>query len=426
MATSVGLGNNSQQLQVPPKARRLWRRLWWMCILRARVFSMSTRKMLHIREQDIHTPLLTLDDFEITAIHTSIAALAGLAVLNSPETRMTLARLCIENVRLSIHISRILTRTYTVRSISNVTTNTVMLYSPKDPAETISEAVTLYHDLDQWQISLPDDCAFIGSARQGRTNDDDGGALLIHRAVLSITFLMASSILYRPLFSAKAREDHALTLFLSDIVRPRVLNFASEAASLAQLLNAESLIPKLPPSAVIFFLSAVATSLVEIRAAWNKARCDEAGSQLYWSCHALLQLRDTYPIGDETCVLVKGLVSKVRIRGGVPGSILHGPFGRMMERGPELPGLEPGSGSLPPSYPALADSERGNAFAQFSVTSPAKPGGHSNVDATVDGPAAEEQAALPGGFEDYFSQDFPEERFQSLMELILAENDGLE
>lgn len=305
LSTSIGLNDNNQHLKLAPPVRRLWRRIWWVCVLRDRVLAITTRKQLRIREEDISVPLVTIDDCETGPIGTNIAARLGSTLLCDPTTRTALARLFIEKVRLSLYAARVMVQTYTMTSHAVVTSDTVMLYSPRRDLHALSEAVKIHHDLEQWQCSLHSDCVFSPNLSE---NIADTRVLYVQRAALRIFSLVVSGTLYIPYLRTKI-DSPSLDPFLEITVRPYLARMGSEAAGMADILLQHDLVRYLPPLSITYFLPASVRLIAELKHSSHESR-GSLEYQLRQCNRILLQLRETWHIADSACAIVEGLISK--------------------------------------------------------------------------------------------------------------------
>lgn len=308
LGTSIGLNDYGHHLKLPTPARRLWRRLWWMCVLRDRVLATTTRKPLRIREDDINIPFLTLDDFETEPIISRIGALLGSTLLCSSDARITLARLCIEKVKLSLYAARIMTQTYTVVGHKTITTDTVMLSWPRRDSHALSEAVKIHHDLEKWRSSLPEDCVFSADLS---ANVADARVLHVHRATLHMFWLITAGVLYYPYVRTRTSIP-SLNHFLHNNVQTHVQKIGSVASGMAELMLKQDLVRYLPPLAVTFFLPPLVRLIGEIKSSRHGFR-DRLESEFRQCNRAILRLRETWPIADSACLIIEGLFSRTQM-----------------------------------------------------------------------------------------------------------------
>jgi hypothetical protein len=311
VANRIGLGNN-RSLYVAPKAYRLWKRLWWMCILRDRVIAVATRKPLQFGEGEIGMPLLTVDDFETQPINTDIPLLRACGFLIDPGMRQTFARLCIEKINVSGWAARILAQNYSPSSCSEVPATSVMLYSPKPRLENMAENIDLCRKLKHWTKTLPHDCIFAQSPNNIRDWIIDHQVLYLHRSVLRMFSLMVYGLLYRPLLSAKMNQDYE-NQFPQHEVRQALEQVANETASIARVFCEQGLVPKLPPFASTFFLCALPTFLVGIQGSTG-ALYEKLRLQFRWCSEGIYQQRAIWPTSELAYAMVKAMISRARVR----------------------------------------------------------------------------------------------------------------
>lgn len=90
----------------PPGARTLWKRLWWCCIVRDRIISLSSRRPLRITRQIFDpttAPRLTREDLEESVNH---------AIVHDKPTSERLVGLCLFQIGLVVTLSDVLDVTY--------------------------------------------------------------------------------------------------------------------------------------------------------------------------------------------------------------------------------------------------------------------------------------------------------------------------
>lgn len=300
LANRIGLGNSRKCLMNPPKSRKFLRRLWWMCVFRDRIIAMATRKPLQFREDEIHLPSLTLDDFDTEPINAGVHLLGDFGILTDPGIRLTLARLCLEKFKLALWTARIFDLNYSPLSTSDVPTTSVMLYCPNRPAIHLAENIDLHRILAEWQRALPIDCVFTMSPATTSQQSTDNELLFLHRAVLHMFSLMAFGLLYRPLFSAKATTTQEIH-FIEHDVKPGVAKVAHETARMAQLLCEQDLVRKVPSFSTSFFISALPTFLLDMQ---------HSTEALHWCREAVSQQRDIWPTADHASTIIEAMISR--------------------------------------------------------------------------------------------------------------------
>lgn len=263
---------------------------------------------MRFKDESSALPMLTMEDFEIEPIETSIRAVRDCAFFTSRATRVALADMCLSKIKILTTIGRIIRKLYVLQGFSGTTADSIMLYSPKKSHFEAKEVFELQDELDRWQRTLPVSC-------QVRTYDLDPDPnesfLNLHRSVLSMMFWMALEALHRPTTLAK-EPSTSLTNFLQQKSRPRVKEAAERMSEMIQSLREQDLVRFLPPISVAFMLPAIASFLVEIKST-GKSLGDLPGHQFHQCVRALLSLRDIWPIADSACFLVGLMITNSQI-----------------------------------------------------------------------------------------------------------------
>ena len=94
VAHTIGLHRNPEAIVVDKK-QKLWKRIWWSCLMRDRLVALEMRQPTRIKEQDFNVPMLTLEDFDIRPLDN----------FPTPQgMQQELAMLCIANASLCLVI----------------------------------------------------------------------------------------------------------------------------------------------------------------------------------------------------------------------------------------------------------------------------------------------------------------------------------
>lgn len=282
--------------------------------------ALATRKPLQfVGDEELNTPMLTVDDFETEPITPSIALLSGSAMLTDTKTRQHLARLCIERLKLARLVASILSQNYALSSDSKTPATSVMLYSPRLRVDKMDENLQLHRTLEQWKEALPNDCVFEAAVTDDSEMTDDDEALFLYRAELYMFSLMTLGLLYRPLLSIKIGSSS--TDFPVHDIKLAAERVANETARMAQLFCEQHLVSKLPPYATTFFISALPAFLVGIKAS-TAVVCDKQRLKFRWCSEAISRQRDIWPTSDLAYRMVELMVAMARIQD--PHSLLTG------------------------------------------------------------------------------------------------------
>lgn len=270
--------------------------------------AISMRKPMRIKDDGSMLPMLTMDDFELEPIQTSIAAVRDCTFFASKSTRVALAEMCLSNIKILSTIGRIIRRLYVLQGFAGTTADSIMLYSPKKFNIEAKEILELQDELERWHRTLPISC-------QIRTWDighqPEEIFLHLYRSILSMMFWMALEALHRPTTLAKDAST-SLSNILQQSHRPRVKEAAERMSELIQSLREKDLVRFLPPISVAFMLPAIASFLVEIKST-GKSLGDLPGHQFHQCVRALLSMRDIWPIADSACFLVGLMITNSQI-----------------------------------------------------------------------------------------------------------------
>ncbi|KIW98809.1 uncharacterized protein Z519_00472 [Cladophialophora bantiana CBS 173.52] len=367
LATSIGLNQPFTHTQKDPKTRALWRRIWWTCVHRDRIISISMRRPMRIKDEDIRLPPLKLDDFETQPIHSAILSLNGNAFLADAYIRTMLAEMCIAKVKLLLFIGQILKHFYHLRGFGGSTAESTMLYTPKRSEVNGKQYLDLQHDLDQWYRDLPPSCWLVTSSSSSssgiESDTSTADSLLVHRSVLRMLYLMASEALNRPQSLSKPLSGS------ENSPTSKVKEAAEKIAEMIESLQERDLVRFLPPLSVSFMLLALASFLVDIKAKGQTVGA-LPGHQFHICIRALLRLREIWPIADAACFLIgqmitKHQVGKVSAPGVQPTPMDASEAPSNVWRSPEIPR------GNPPVIPQFEQIRRAEiAFSSTSLNQP--------------------------------------------------------
>ncbi|OAP62149.1 hypothetical protein AYL99_04352 [Fonsecaea erecta] len=339
LATSIGLNQPFTHTQTDPKTRALWRRIWWTCVHRDRIISISMRRPMRIRDEDIRLPPLQMLDFESEPIHSAIVSLKDNAFLTHRNVRSMLAEMYIAKVKLLLFIGRILQCFYHLRGFGGSTSESTMLYTPQRSEVNGEQYLELQRDLDQWYRDLPPSCWLVTSNSSVDPDPSTADSLLVHRSVLRMLYLMASEALNRPQSLSRRPSGSG------NSPTSKVKEAAEKIAEMIETLQERDLVKVLPPLSVSFLLLALASFLVDIK---TKGQSVGAlpGRQFHICIRALLRLREIWPIADAACFLIgqmitKHQVGKISMPGVQPALMDAKEAPSNLWRPPEIPGSNP-------------------------------------------------------------------------------------
>lgn len=197
LAQILGLHRKAEYGVESPKSR-LRKRIWWACYLRDRIMGIAIGRPLRIRDVDMSTPALTLEDFEIVDFSRVFDGIVEL----SRETQVALAEMCIHKMELCRISTRVLElhfsmlpgekRLATTSQEDNGDTSALVFLNDDIANEQLVRKFD--EQLQAWYQGLPPACVY---------KDPNGPrfqppCLLAGAASLNITFWSVVSTLHRP------------------------------------------------------------------------------------------------------------------------------------------------------------------------------------------------------------------------------------
>lgn len=306
LSTSIGLNQAFTYTQKDQKTGALWRRIWWCCLYRDRVISISMRRPMRIQNEDIRLPLLKMGDFETKSVTSTIPCLRDCDLLADSYTRTMLAEMFIAKTKLLVFVGQVLRDFYHLRGFGGSTAESTMLYTPRRSEVNSKQYLDLQHGLDQWYRDLPPSCWLVTANNNIESDTTTADALLVHRSVLRMLYLMATEALNRPqtLSKPSGGSDNSPT--------SKVKDAAEKIAEMVGSMQERDLIRFLPPLSVSFMLLALASFLVDIK---GKGQTVGAlpGQQFHVCVRALLRLREIWPIADAACFLIGQMITKHQV-----------------------------------------------------------------------------------------------------------------
>ncbi|KAL2427297.1 Cutinase transcription factor 1 beta [Exophiala dermatitidis] len=349
LATSIGMDQTDTFVRDDPRTRRLWRRIWWSCVMRDRIMAITMRRRMRIRDDEISLAMLSAEvDFDLDPIITTVPALRECQSMIDSSVRKMLAEMHVAQTKLLLIVGDIINSCYSLRVIGRSTWEVTMLYTPRR-ADAIRphDLARLQDDLEKWEGTLPPSCRLrtcletrvglntdTASPSDGSTADamtDD--VLFLHRSVLKMLFLLATEALNRPQTLSMSKSKHSMasasdsnpaadtgaavstsaSTFASTSTS-KVKEAAAKMSEIVLYLQDRDLIKYLPPISVSFMLLAIAAFLVEeIRTTKGEPSQTSPDQQLlkhqqqheqrqrqFQNCvRTLLGLRDRWPIADS-------------------------------------------------------------------------------------------------------------------------------
>ena len=298
--------------------RRLRKRLWWCCYMRDQLITLSMRKPNRIRTPHEVT-MVALDDFDTAAMDESVLRFLGdLESWSDVRTRLTMANLCIEKIKLCICIQNVLSTRYTeaIVELTMSASHSVLMLTPRQNGGDIMEAINCEQRLDEWNEHLPQDC-YLGSRTVSEQIEAEKDVLLVHRGVLSMLYLSALSTLHRPLIGSESPSLRAKPFILKylSLQKQRVEEAAVEITQIATQLQRHNLTRFLPPVGVTILIPAMMTHLLELKA---RPTLENPSIRYFQQCVEVLRtLQNHIPSGDYAYDFIDAAVRRCNLELGI-------------------------------------------------------------------------------------------------------------
>ena len=299
------------------KTSRLWRRLWWTCVSRDRDCCLTTHKPLRIKDYEIGLPHLSFKDFDTQPITTNIDLLRNSPLITDCLSKVMLADMFMSKLELAIIIGRIMERLYVLQSFIGETSKWLLYHVPKQEQDLdIGCIAELQEALEMWPRTI-NNYSRLSYVDDGK-DEQLKKTLVVSRGTLRLSYLMAQEALHRPrsLSSLLSRPQSALSSQLGNDSRKARMLVKEAASDIFQILNSfrqEDLLAYLPPLSVGCILTAIASSIVDMRLARSPpGRSAEQQSQCesrYQECFRCLEaLQDVWPIIKPTCAMARRML----------------------------------------------------------------------------------------------------------------------
>jgi Fungal specific transcription factor domain len=311
LAQSIGLHRDPQDAKMELKKKALWKRVWWMCVLRDRLICLGMRRPMRIKDDDFDVPMLALEDFDFQTLPSRICKMLGSCPLLSEYGSMKqLAVMCIEKVKLAVCIGNVLKTQYSVYgNKSGRTTETTMMLVPKIEEPDRSQVEMCQRELENWHDRLPPQAQyqFKDLTSLPRTAE----VIIVHRAILSMMYLAVCSTLHRPQYLPSSASSS--TEDLQDQMRRKARNVAGEITQIAHSLQNMNLARYLPITGVTVLLRAIIFHLMDMKA--KETEVQTAAAQRYHQCMEVLRrLRDIYASADYAISFLEAATYRANIK----------------------------------------------------------------------------------------------------------------
>ena len=317
LATGIGINHPSTLAVKDYKTQKLWKRIWWVCITRDRLFGLIQQKTMRIRDEDIALPALRFQDFDTKPLNTKIPALAESFHVTDCVNKVLLADIFMSQARLLLIVGRIFRCSYNLQGFVNSTSAWSLFYTPKKREELDQDQLDhLLKELDTWSGLLNKNCSMVSD--DSNTDDMQADHVDASRAALRLSYLMAQELFHRPLVLTGHRDQWPVpdkqqwSIPPADYsedsstaaARLRVSEATAEIAEILTTFHHRGKLLLIPPMTMTCVMTAISWFLIEMRSA-QKSPADLPGHKYHQCIRAFSKFKDHYPIWNEALILLK-------------------------------------------------------------------------------------------------------------------------
>ncbi|KAI5370523.1 hypothetical protein Slin14017_G014020 [Septoria linicola] len=319
LSHTIGLHRNPEKsAAMDPARKKLWKRIWWSTYMRDRLVALGMRRPTRIKNADFDVPMLDISDFESAVLPDGPSCIpADCKLLRDLDMQKQLNVMCIENAKLCICMSHVLSVQYSVLNSNHgvlseegSTKTTVHLVAKKrDPEQT--EVQTCNNELEQWKTELPEEAQYAVPS----WSDVDSGkdAIVLNRSLLHMIYYATLSALHRPqVLPSTALLPRQQQTSQLDHSRKAVRLAASEITSIAYRLYDLDMVRYLPTTGITVLLPAIIIHLLDIKAPDEVTR--RTSLQGFCQCMQIMsKLRDIYAAADYSTAFLEAAIRKAEI-----------------------------------------------------------------------------------------------------------------
>lgn len=185
LAHTIGLHRNPENSDMEPRKKKLWKRIWWSCLMRDRLIALGMRKPTRVKIAVLSEHITTIPR------ECTLARDVG--------AQRQLAQICIAKVKLCLCISHVLSAQYSVlvrcqgmQSADGATRWSAMLFPKK--LDQMNEVNKCDLELSQWLSELPVACQYSNELGVG----SGAPSIFVNRALLNMAYFTTLSALHRP------------------------------------------------------------------------------------------------------------------------------------------------------------------------------------------------------------------------------------
>lgn len=313
LAHTIGLHRDPSKTPMIPRKQKLWKRVWWSCLMRDRLVALGMRRPTRIKSEDFDVPQLNEDDFEIDVLPEE-NQLPGFdsPLIRDIDMQRELAVMCIEKAKLCMFIGDMLKVQYSVLSRSGMqpehTTNSTHMLLPNKNSDNMDEVDSVDQELRDWFSALPESCHHhpLGPGTVTEANK----AVAVQRNLLHMIYHTTISALHRPLFlPASPTEGPSTPVEVQETARQRVREAAEQITGMATEMRNHNLERYLPTTGVTVILPAMIVHMLDTKSLVPETRA-KAIQGLKECLIVMSNLRNIYAAADFATGFLDALLRK--------------------------------------------------------------------------------------------------------------------
>ncbi|OBT63629.1 hypothetical protein VE03_07326 [Pseudogymnoascus sp. 23342-1-I1] len=304
-ANAIGLHCSPTNSTTDIKTQKLWKRIWWSCLMRDRFASLGLRRIPRTKD-DHDVPMLTLADFDIRPLAADNTIIPPKCkMIRDVEMQKDLAMLCISQAKLSLCISHVLSTQYSVliraqgmatKQDWNTRPSAVLL--PRNSEQT-DEVYICDSELADWVQSLPSQCI----SKDPTLEEIESGAstVIVQRTLLHMFYYATLAALHRPQLQRQGK--------LQENSRTKVHKASCEITRMSQSLHKAGLTGYLYNGGLTVLLPAVIIHLLALKSPNEAVRLKAL--QRFCQCMQVIEkLRENYAIIDSETQFLDAVIKK--------------------------------------------------------------------------------------------------------------------
>ncbi|RDW80640.1 hypothetical protein BP5796_05338 [Coleophoma crateriformis] len=325
VAYELGIHRNLDNANINIKRRRLYKRLWWTCVIRDRLLSLGQRRPPRTDHKDYDVSMITLDDFEIhDPTATYIMLFPTSLFLRTVEMQRNMALGFIAKAKLCICVGHVLATQYTslvrdhgMQQGPDGKGESRTLLVPKQDSNP-DEVLFCDQELEHWYNKLPVPCHYTCPSNEELSS---GQALIVERAILHMLYHSTISTLHRPRALPLQINTSPTARALQQYSFSKIREASTEITKTSIELDNHNLTRYLPITGVTVMLPAIITTLLDMNSSSTATR--EAGQRKLAHCiNVLEQLRDAYAPADDAVQFLADALQRTSLNStgsGQPG-----------------------------------------------------------------------------------------------------------